>query len=86
MGSKKLRVPRGQKLDKKTSDLRVLGRFQKVEFEKKGRAEADGPGVGECAAVEFGGTRPEAGEYKTCVQDVAFVFPCSETSEKVPYY
>ena len=24
--------------------------------------------------------------YKTCVQVVAFVFPCSETNEKVPYY
>ena len=40
----------------------------------------------ECVAVEFGGTRPEAREYKTCVPWVAFVFPESETNEKLPYY
>ena len=39
----------------------------------------------ECVAVEFGGTRPEAREYKTCVPWVAFVFPESETNEKLPY-
>ena len=36
----------------------VLGRLQKVRFEKKGRAEADGPGVG----VRRGGVWWNSGE------------------------
>ena len=40
-------------------------------------------GCGRCGW--FGGTRPEARKYKTCVQAVLYVFSYIETNEKVPY-
>ena len=58
--------------------------FKKSNSKKKGARRRMAQGW-ECVAVEFGGTRPEAREYKTCVPWVAFVFPESETNEKLPY-
>ena len=58
--------------------------MKKSNWKKKGVRRRMAQGW-ECVAVEFGGTRPEAREYKTCVPWVAFVFPESETNEKLPY-